>query len=106
MGKASLVFGRIYTVGGKVPVTDSRCCCGDFPGNAYYCLQFWAKEEDWYLVAKCCRAIPSQESWDLYQFGVEQTNIAGCTGGPWGTAMWVTDEVKHATQEDCEAACA
>ena len=107
VGKASLIGGKVYIrPDGKVPVTDGRCCCGDFPGAAWYCLQGWAVEEgDLIPVGTCCRNILTAEAWAAYLFDTLQAPFVDCALTGWSEGMWTTDSVKHASAEACGENC-
>ena len=108
MAKASLLFGRIYTVGGKVPVTESRCCCGDFPGAGWYCQLLW--------TGSSCETLTCTDVWTQHTVQITTAEEWAAYVAGWGVCtlemppdnyrMVTSDMVRYETQEAADAGCA
>ena len=103
MGTVSIVRGKVFIRSdGKIPVTDSRCCCG-WAGVGYYCITGWRGSSCETLACEyrqCLYITTPNPTPDGYPMGEcwLDTDPEG-----WRMATW-DPTAKHATQAACLAA--
>ena len=100
-GSGSSGSGSSGSMGSTASTSGSGSGPTPFPGAGYYCVSVYegpSCEELTLSTPPTCGYIGTQAAWDAFQFGV-------CVGTSNPFSMSVTDYVKHATVEACQAAC-